>query len=493
MFSTKTIIKSKKKYMEKRCIIGISDKYRFYSFIVEITKDERRFHAGVYIPDYEPSVFNKKVDAYRLRFAVWNNAQVDWIDVPFYKYDCLATPEFRENGHCYNEFIPIIRNGNDKTGRSVDVDKWIESKTIGDEPSLYVSLTVLEDDGAGNLIENPNFNSGQGTILLNNRDKKYGIRLVNRNGKKYITPFGPLVEISDTIYGPSSNRRYILKNDNDKLSMIFDNSKVLSIGEKDNIMSWGIADESTSYSYSVFKSFLKRREEFDDVKFRAYLMDNESGYMALEAKSFPEYNDNGSFYISNINLADLLESFRYKPTTPGLRIQCTITIRHKVEGDTNANQITSYITNIIPVNDELISSVFTDDFTIEKIYDTDMNINPVIIKDVTQQNIVEMKLNGDRNHIIQPLFFRVRELASITIHPHVKENICINLDAYKSNVKSFRIKIEGVVFSEIARVEAGVIFSISGPMLPGTARGGKYYILNEDGNLVTTGKYTYEY
>lgn len=123
----------------------------------------------------------------------------------------------------------------------------------------------------------------------------------------------------------------------------------------------------------------------------------------------------------------------------------------------------------------------------------DMVINRPRFINKTIQNVVEMTAQTDsKSNIIQPVFFRSRELASIIVHPAVTENICINLDAYKASVERFYIKIEGVAFYEIGRTESGVIFKISGNMLPGQLTNGTYYILNQDAELVTTGKYKYE-
>lgn len=123
----------------------------------------------------------------------------------------------------------------------------------------------------------------------------------------------------------------------------------------------------------------------------------------------------------------------------------------------------------------------------------DMNITRPRFINKTIQQVVEMTAQTDsKSNIIQPVFFRSRELASIIVHPAVTENICINLDAYKAAVGRFYIKIEGVAFYEIGRTESGVIFKINGNMLPGTLTNGTYYILNQDAELVTTGKYKYE-
>lgn len=115
----------------------------------------------------------------------------------------------------------------------------------------------------------------------------------------------------------------------------------------------------------------------------------------------------------------------------------------------------------------------------------------IINKDIVQ--VVEMTSQTDsKSNIVQPVFFRTRELANIIVHPEVTENICINLDAYKAQATRFFIKIEGVTFPEIGRVESGAIFKVQGNLLPGKVAGGVYYILDQDLNLITTGKYTYE-
>lgn len=115
----------------------------------------------------------------------------------------------------------------------------------------------------------------------------------------------------------------------------------------------------------------------------------------------------------------------------------------------------------------------------------------VINKNLVQ--VVEMTAQTDsKSNIVQPVFFRTRELANLILHPAVTENVCINLDAYKAQTTKFFIKVEGVTFPEIGRTESGVIFKVQGNMLPGKAAGGVYYILNHDLDLVTTGKYTYD-
>lgn len=135
------------------------------------------------------------------------------------------------------------------------------------------------------------------------------------------------------------------------------------------------------------------------------------------------------------------------------------------------------------------------DNPMNKVYLEAVNMNNYTINAVNkvQQNVIQMERPDDyKANIIKPVFFRARELANLIIHPTVTEQICINLDQYKSKVDTFVIKIEETTFVEYGRTAAGVIFRIVGNKLPNEAQSGIYYILDTDGELITTGQYTYE-
>lgn len=130
----------------------------------------------------------------------------------------------------------------------------------------------------------------------------------------------------------------------------------------------------------------------------------------------------------------------------------------------------------------------------EKYSDPIMKIYNINTVNKIQQNVIQMERPADyKANIIKPVFFKVQPLNDITIHPDVTEQISIDLDAYKSKASSFMLKIEGVTFVEYGRSSTGVIFKIIGQSLPGTISEGTYYILNQDSELITSGKYTYEY
>ena len=118
--------------------------------------------------------------------------------------------------------------------------------------------------------------------------------------------------------------------------------------------------------------------------------------------------------------------------------------------------------------------------------------SPTFVNTTVRQELVMNSQTDSHVGIVKPVFIQAKASAGIVVHPQVNENIIINLDRYKSSVSTFTLKIEGAYFSEIARMPNGIVFNIQGNKLPGSITEGIYYILNEMGDLVTTGKYTYE-
>lgn len=118
--------------------------------------------------------------------------------------------------------------------------------------------------------------------------------------------------------------------------------------------------------------------------------------------------------------------------------------------------------------------------------------SPTFINISVRQELIMNSQTDSHVGIVKPVFIQAKASAGIVIHPQVNENIIINLDRYKSSVSAFTLKIEGAYFSEIARMPNGIVFNVQGNKLPGAITEGIYYILNEMGDLVTTGKYTYE-
>lgn len=112
------------------------------------------------------------------------------------------------------------------------------------------------------------------------------------------------------------------------------------------------------------------------------------------------------------------------------------------------------------------------------------------VVNIIENQIVNVERQDDyKANIIKPIFVKVQESSTIRLHPLVNENIVLNLDSYKNKVESFVIKINNTNFYEIGRINSGIVFKIVGNMINTEETEGIYYILNEEGELVTTGKY----
>lgn len=184
--------------------------------------------------------------------------------------------------------------------------------------------------------------------------------------------------------------------------------------------------------------------------------------------------------------------------SPGLVWVASLTVRldkndiMDASEDLEANTDIIYLSNPVPCSQHDYALIAGQGKTID-LSSINMNIYNLRISDITTQTVVNMTSKSDsKSNIIQPVFFRARESAKIVVHPEVTENIAINLDSYKSGVSTFYLRLEGVSFEEIGRTGSGVVFKIKGSLLSNEATSGTYYILNESGDLVTTGKYVYE-
>ena len=159
--------------------------------------------------------------------------------------------------------------------------------------------------------------------------------------------------------------------------------------------------------------------------------------------------------------------------------------------------IIKIFSNKIPLTRELFAKMLNHDGFPHQINLNDINMNNVTINAINkiEKNIqsITYKTESQKNHMIQPIFYQTREIDRIIIHPAVTENISINLETYKPYTKRFLIQIEGVSFKEIGRTSQGTVFKIIGNMLPKSVNEGTAYILDQDMNLVTTGKYKYEF
>ena len=241
-----------------------------------------------------------------------------------------------------------------------------------------------------------------------------------------------------------------------------------------------------------FKEYLKETYDIDNfnIQFEFYIQDNTDlyDYFVIDKQDI-----SCRLNKSQIN-REYPEEYRYTSWDEyidGMYINSTINIL-----DENGDAIITVMSNEIPLTQEVYKyMIFTGENNLSKIKLNLIDMNVININTVNkiQKNIVQLDRPKDyKSNITKPVYYRVRELSHLVVHPAVTENICLNLDKYKYLADSFILKIEGINFVEHSRTSNGVIFKIIGNKLPNATQNGTYYILNQDSELISTGKYTYE-
>lgn len=156
--------------------------------------------------------------------------------------------------------------------------------------------------------------------------------------------------------------------------------------------------------------------------------------------------------------------------------------------NTDNYEMLSIISNEIPITQELFA-MYTNNGA-EKIMDVeDMIFNTYNVVNKIENKIIQVERpNISKNNIMQPVFFRVKDTEMLTLHPAVTENICINLDNYKSKVERFVLQIDNNKYEQIGSNNYGVLFKVYANTISST--NGIYYVLNENHDLITSGKFS---
>ena len=217
-------------------------------------------------------------------------------------------------------------------------------------------------------------------------------------------------------------------------------------------------------------------------KFILIVQDKENVYKYIAHKydgirSFDDFTKNAIGYQS------------WDEYEEGLKISVLYQI---VTGDGDDEiDILSFMSNYLFLDQELFKYLVGENYINSvKLNQVNMNNYNIDVVNKIVNNVVSVERPDDyKSNIIKPIFFKVQDASNIIIHPAVTENICINLDAYKNKVNVFTIKIGEYTFKEIGRTNNGIIFKIVGANL-NVEDSGIYYILNDVGDLVTTGKYS---
>ena len=142
--------------------------------------------------------------------------------------------------------------------------------------------------------------------------------------------------------------------------------------------------------------------------------------------------------------------------------------------------------------DKYLGSVITSNqFVITKEWFKYM-INCIIKRESKENNSIDNTNYNIKNKprvIYRPIFFKTSELQNLQLKPGFVQNIGINLSEYMTKVDSFNLIIgDNINIVEYARNDAYVIFRLDSSQIINLV--GQYHITNQDGEYISSGKYT---
>ena len=454
----------------------------WYDINVEGTEYPELSRAVVrlYFPQYSVDTFEHKTK-YILSLCTYiHGVQVQLGNFLFERKDALACIPVRFDGmdeyYEYLDFnIADPRNLLFSAESAAIREALGQSENTNDSSSLlHVCLFVVEDDGESWIKKN-DWTGGQNSILINDPEDltlhaKYNSKTKN-------------IDMELTF-----NEDYL------DLERYF--AETYNCPTVACIVQYVVADSDNIY-YEQSKSY-------DDIKEYPFTFSTEQdeGSVFDSRAHHPSFNASFSLafdsevipYFRGTNFFDSRDNYK-----KGLNIQASIMFYDRSRGQDVNNPFLTILSNKIFITPDLFASMSNenrgDDNQIPafiNLEEIDMNnVSLTATNKIVQEVHVFTPNDSTKNHMIQPVFYQTRNIASTIIHPAVTENIAINLDSYKSMVTRFKLQIEGVIFNEVGRTGKGVIFKVVGNMLPKENNEGMLYILNQDNDLVTTGKYTY--
>lgn len=430
----------------------------------------------LYFPQFSVDTYTKGVK-YALTVNTWiHGYRVVLGCYLISRIDALATPmkrKFANNYHEYVEFDIInpwdltYSNEWDKFRKNI-CNEAVNTNSIGS--ILNFSLYPIMESSNEEYIILDGYQGGQNSINITKSKNDYLYLNISTNIDKYSEECDPNKDTEDVV-----NYIYDWKP-----------SVVCSLGFNN------VYDDLKDYlleTYNIKSTEVK-------INYELVIKDSDNIYASVSQESDDVcckffnigVNDDSQYNIINWGWYDEY----HKNHKDNLVIQCIASI--SVKYDEDFNECLYLKSNELPLTQELFSYfVNTEDIKYINLNNVNMNLYTINAVNKTVNEIYQLNNPTDaKSNIIQPVFFKARDAANIILHPAVTENICINLDGFKSKVKTFMIQIEGCSFTEIGRVPVGVIFKVVGTKLPNTLKEGIYYILNEDGELVTNGKYKYD-
>ena len=411
----------------------------------------------LYFPQYSADTFDNKT-IYVLSLSTYvHGTELRLGDFEIRRKDALACSPIRFDGMDeYYEYIDVLIADPYSIHFSQDAASLRELLGVGEDEDdnsslLHVVLHVVEENGSG-YIPGHEWGSGQNSLFISDSDD-IDLKL------SYVPEENAVnLNISYKGEGDVSLSEYIKNTYNCDYTIgmcdyvIMDENNVYFEESSSYYIVLDTFDESYDFSFSI------RTSDLDP--------DENQTFVGNIFKSWDDWKE-GLYFAGSVSFV------------------------------TNEDEIPfiSVISNKVPITREIFAMMIRDEnvplnIDLDSVEMIDVNltainkINKIVNNPVTPTD-------STKNHLIQPVFYQTREITNVVIHPAVTENISINLDSYKSQVDRFKVQLEGVTFNEIGRTGKGVLFKIVGSMLPKNTNEGTIYILDQNNELVTSGKYNY--
>lgn len=116
-------------------------------------------------------------------------------------------------------------------------------------------------------------------------------------------------------------------------------------------------------------------------------------------------------------------------------------------------------------------------------------VNCVIKRESSENGFIDYNAKSTPRVIYKPIFFKTSELQNLQLKYGFVQNVGINLSEYMTKVECFNLVIgDKINLEEYARNDVYVIFKIDSNHI--TNLTGQYHITNQDGEYISSGKYT---
>ena len=116
-------------------------------------------------------------------------------------------------------------------------------------------------------------------------------------------------------------------------------------------------------------------------------------------------------------------------------------------------------------------------------------VNCIIKRESKENNSIQYNIKNTPRVIYRPIFFKTSELQNLQLKSGFVQNIGINLSEYMTKVDSFNLVIGDTInLVEYARNDIYVIFKLDSNKIINLT--GQYHITNQDGEYISSGKYT---